>query len=183
MMRRLLIGLALALVALPAAANPSADELINIFAQPCVTRFPDNAAVERYAAEALLAVMPAERLRRLLGTDPGEGWLQNTARGQYLLTVELPPYHTCAVRKVGPAALNILPAFSRTLGAWVAKQPGASLKDMPAQATTVGGLPSHAYLWTLDRGPGELAESLMVIATDIEGSGTELRLVRAVGNR
>jgi hypothetical protein len=74
-----------ALGAVPArAATSAAVELVEIFARACLEKFPDDAAVRQFAAEKQLTVMPDGRLHRLLGTDPGEGWIHNTARGQIL---------------------------------------------------------------------------------------------------
>jgi len=185
-MRGILIGLSLALVLLgvaPGRADPAADELLDIFAGLCFGRFPDETAVRQYASEKGLAVMPAEQLRHLLGTDPGEGWLQNAAQGQYLVTIEMPPYHACAIRKPVSTSPDIVPAFSRVLGAWAAKQPGTSLKEDPPQTVNIDGLPSQAYVWNLERGAGEQVEALMLIVTKVSDLGTEVRLVRSIGNR
>jgi hypothetical protein len=168
-----------ALGAAPArAAAPAAVELVEIFAQACLEKFPDDTAVRQFAAEKQLAVMPDDRLHRLLGTDPGEGWIHNTARGQYLLTIEMPPYHTCAIRKGDSAAPDFLASLSEVLAA-VAKQPVASLKQQPVQTTPVGGLPSQVYEWDLDRGPGKQAETLLAIVTNVTNR-VEVRLVRAI---
>jgi hypothetical protein len=182
-MRRILIGLTLALIALPAAADQAVDELVNIFAEACLTRFPDETAIRHYAGENRLAIMPDEQLHRLLGTDPGEGWLQNTSRGQYPLTIEMPPYHTCAIRKAVAQQTVFLPVFSQTLTAWAAKQPGTSLKEMPSQTPNIDGLPSTVYIWELHRGPDTQAEKLIAIVTNFSDGAAELRLARAIGNR
>ena len=169
-----------ALGAAPARATvPAAEELVDIFARVCLEKFPDDTAVRQFAAEKQLAVMLDDRLHRLLGTDPGEGWIHNTARGQYLLTVEMPPYHTCAIRKGDSAAPDFLANFSEVLAAWAAKQPLASLKQQPVQTTPVGGLPSQVYEWHLDRGPGKQAETLLAIVTSVTNR-VEVRLVRAI---
>jgi hypothetical protein len=174
------LAVVVALGAAPAcAAAPAAVELVEIFARVCLEKFPDDTAVRQFAAEKQLAVMPDDRLHRLLGTDPGEGWIHNTARGQYLLTVEMPPYHTCAIRKGDSAAPDFLANFSEVLAAWAAKQPLASLKQQPVQTTPVGGLLSQVYEWDLDRGPGNQAETLLAIVTNVTGR-VEVRLVRAI---
>jgi hypothetical protein len=172
-----------ALVALSAtpvgAAEPAAVELVEMFAGVCLGKFPDDTAVRQFAAEKGLAVIPDDRLRAMLGTDPGEGWLQNTARGQYVLTIELPPYHTCAIRKSDSAAPDFVASFSLLLAAWAAKQSGASLKQLPPQTAQVGGLPAQVHQWVLDRGPGKQAETLMAIVTNAT-SRVEVRLVRQI---
>ena len=149
------------------------------FAGVCLGKFPDDAAVRQFAAEKRLAVMPDDIVRKLLGTNPGQGWIQNTARGRYFLTIEMPPYHTCAIRKADSAAPDFLAAFSLQLAAWAATQSGASLKPSPPQNTEVSGLPTQAYLWILDRGPGKPAETLMALVTNATNK-VVVRLVRQI---
>jgi hypothetical protein len=143
-------GVALAaLVALSAtpvcAVEPAAVELIDMFAAVCLGKFPDDAAVRQFAAEKQLAVMPDDIVRKLLGTDPGQGWFEDTARGRYVLTIEMPPYHTCAIRKADSAAPDFLTAFSLLLGIWAGTQSGASLKQSPPQNAEVRGSPIQVY--------------------------------------
>jgi hypothetical protein len=161
------------------AVEPAAVELIDMFAAVCLLKFPDDAAVRQFAAEKQLAVMPDDIVRKLLGTDPGQGWIQNTASGRYVLTLELPPYHTCAIRKAGSAAPDFLAAFSLLLGTWAATQSGASLKQAPPQNAEVGGSPSQVYRWVLDRGSGKPAETLMALVTKATNR-VEVRLVRQI---
>jgi hypothetical protein len=180
------LGIA-ALVALGAAparaAEPAAAELVDIFATACLRKFPDDSAVRQYARDKGLAGMPAEQIHRLLGTNPGEGWLQNAARGQYLVTVEMRPFHTCAIRKPDTKAPDFLSTFSQTLGTWAAAQSGAGLKGPSSQVANVrDGGPSQVYVWQLTRRPSVPPETLMAIVSNIQG-GTEVRLVRAVGDR
>jgi hypothetical protein len=182
-MRWILIGLVLVLVAQPAAADMAADELVKIFAETCLKRFPDETSIQQYARENRLAIMPDEQLYHLLGSDPGEGWLRNTTRGQYLLTVEMPPYHTCAIRKSDAQQPDFLLVFSQTLAAWAAKQTGTNLRESPSMTLHIDGVPSKEYLWELHHSQNERPEELMAIVSNIPGGVTEIRLVRAIGNR
>ena len=177
-------GVALAaLVALSAtpvrAVEPVTVELIDMFAGACLGKFPDDAAVRQFAAEKQLAVMPDDIVRKMLGTDPGQGWILNTAQGRYALTIEMPPYHTCAIRKADSAAPDFLTAFSLLLGMWAGTQSGASLKQSPPQNAEVGGYPAQVYRWVLDRGPGKPAETLMALVTNATNR-VEVRLVRQI---
>ena len=177
-------GAALAvLVALSAtpvcAVEPAAVELIDMFAAVCLGKFPDDAAVRQFAAEKRLVVMPDDSVRQLLGTDPGQGWFQDTARGRYVLTIEMPPYHACAIRKSDSAAPDFLTAFSLLLAMWAGTQSGASLKQLPPQDVQIGGSPTRIYPWTLDRGPGKQAETLMALVTNTTNR-VAVRLVRQI---
>jgi hypothetical protein len=161
------------------AADPTVVELVEMFAGVCLGKFPDDTAVRQFATEKGLAVIPDDRLRYMLGTDPGVGWLQNTARGEYVLTIEMPPYHTCAIRKAESTAPDFVASYSQVLAAWAAKQSGASLKQLPPRAAKVGGFPAQVYQWLLDRGPGKQAETLMAFVTNAT-SKVEVRLVRQI---
>ena len=137
-----------------------------MFAAICLEKFPDDTAVQKFATEQRLDVMPEERLRRLLGTDPGMGWLQNTPRG-------------CAIRKADSTQPDFLGAFGLLLAGWAATQAGASLKQLPMQTPQIGGVPSQLYGWQLDRGPGKQAETLMAIVSNAAGR-VEVRLARSI---
>ena len=165
--------------ATPARADdPATVELVGMFAAICLEKFPDDAAVQKFATDQHLDVVPEQRLRHMLGTDPGMGWLQTAPRGQYVLTIELPPYHACAIRKADSRQPDFLSAFGRLLAAWAATQ-GANLKQLPAQTPQIGGAPSQVYLWQLDRGPGKQAETLMAIVSNAVAT-VEVRLVRSI---
>jgi hypothetical protein len=180
---RLGIAALIAFGALPVgAAEPAAAELVEIFAGACLAKFPDDADVRQFAREKQFFAMPEERLRHLLGTDPGEGWIQNGAHGQYLLTIEFPPYHTCAIRVTGPKAPDFLAGLSESMGSWAASQTGTSLKGPSQKTATVGGVPSQVYLWEFDRGQGKSVDTLMAIVSNLTDV-TEVRLVHGVGNR
>ena len=166
--------------ATPASADdPAVVQLLGMFAAICLERFPDDAAVQKFAADQKLEVMPEPRLRHMLGTDPGMGWLQTTPRGQYVLTIELPPYHTCAIRKADTTPPDFLGPFGQLLNGWAASQAGANLKQLPMQTPQIGGVPSQLYGWTLDRGPGKQAETLMAIVSKLPDR-TEVRLVHSI---
>jgi hypothetical protein len=180
LMQPLAIAILIAFGASPVrAAEPATAELLEVFAAACLTKFPDDTEVRKYAREKQFDVMADERLRRLLGTDPGEGWVQNGAYRQYLLTLELPPYHTCAIRAVNAKTPDLIPTFSEQIGSWAAGQAGASLKGPSKQTASIGGIPSEVYVWGLDRGPGKSGETLMAVVPS-PPDVTEVRLVRGI---
>jgi hypothetical protein len=169
-----------ALGAMPVRAADSAwSEMIDMFAAACLGKFPDDNAVRQLAADKRFAVMPDNMVHQLLGTDPGQGWLQDTARGRYLLTIEMPPFHTCAIRKTDTAAPDFLAPFSLLIGTWAATQSGASLKALPPQNAKVEGYPTEVHQWVVDRGPGKPTETLMMFVTNVDNK-VAARLVRQI---
>jgi hypothetical protein len=124
--------------------------------------------------------MPEARLRHMLGNDPGIGWLQTTPRGRYVLTIELPPYHTCAIRKADSTQPDFLGTFGLLLSVWAATQGGANLKQLPMQTPQIGGgVPSQLYAWQLERGPNKQGETLMAIVSHV-ADRVEVRVVRQI---
>jgi len=164
------------------AAEPAVVELLGMFITICLERFPDDDAVKQFANEKRLEAMTEEHIRHLLGKHPGTGWIHNSPQGRYVLTIEFPPYHTCAIRKADRVAPDFLPPLSQILGNWAARQSGASLRQLPKQEVQIGGMPSQVYKWELDRGPGTKTEGLMAIITNGPNM-VETRLARAVGDR
>jgi hypothetical protein len=153
--------------------------MIEMFAAACLAKFPDDVALRQYTIERRLATMPDDVVHQLLGTDPGQGWFQDTARGRYLLTLEMPPYHTCAIRRTDSAVPDFLAPFSLLLATWAATQSGASLKQLPSQNAQVGGFPTQVYQWLFDRGPGKPTESLMMFVSNATNK-VAVRLVRQI---
>ncbi len=177
-------GVALAaVVALNAAPIQAAEgagaELIEMFAAVCLQKFPDDSAVQQFAADKRLTVMSDTMIHQLLGADPGQGWIQETARGRYLLTIEMPPFHACAIRKTDTTTPDVLAPFSLLLDTWIATQSGASLKALPAQNMKLGGFPTEVHQWIIDRGRGKPAESLMLFVTNATDRFA-VRLVRQI---
>ena len=172
-----------ALVALGAkpvrAAEPAWGAMVGMFAEACLEKFPDDTAVRQYAAAKRLTVMPDDMVHQLLGADPGQGWIQNTARGRYLLTIEMPPYQACAIRRTDNATPDFLAPFSLLLGVWAANQSGVSLKELPSQNVLIQGSPTLARRWVVDRGPGKPTELLIVLVTNLNDK-TSVRLVRQI---
>jgi hypothetical protein len=161
------------------AAEPAWAEMIEMFAAACLTKFPDDVAVRQYAVEKRLTVMPDDMVRQLLGADPGQGWVQDTARGRYLLTIEMPPYHACAIRRTDNAAPDFFASLMQVLNAWAGTQPGTSLKPLPQQNVLIQGSPTLARQWVVDRGPGKPTELLMVLVTNLNNKAA-VRLVRQI---
>jgi len=163
-------------------AAPASSELVELFAALCLMKFPDDAAADAYGHAKGFTPMPMERLRSLLGTAPGRGWLYETPLGVYAVTIEKPPYHTCTIRKRFATAPNIHNAYSAMLTLWSTTQRAGTLKELPSQRRSVGGNPTQTYLWALRSSDAKRKEELMALVTSI-GQETEIRLVHATGNR
>jgi len=167
-------------------ADPQKDavgELLDLFAAFCLMKFPDDAAAETYGSARGFKPMPPERLRGLLGQDPGVGYLYETGQGTYAVTIERPPFHTCAIRKRFTRSPEMKGRYVTTLNLWAGTQRQGKLSELPTQHPTISGAPTVAYLWDLARSDGKGAEKFMLFITTAAGEEPEIRLVRALGNR
>lgn len=164
---------------IPAGATDSAwTHMIDIFAEACLKDFPDDGAVRQFANDKHFTSLPDEAIHQLLGTDPGQGWTQESDHGRHLLTIEFPPYHTCAVRKIDTSEPDYIAPTRLLIAAWAAKQ-GATLKESPMQSARMSGLPTEVYSWVVDRGSTRPNETLMIFVTRTERK-VAARLVRQI---
>lgn len=91
--------------------------LVAAFSQFCLEGFPGDAQPRPPLDTTLVPLAPAV-LNELLHGDPGRGWAYTTPDGLFVLTLENPPYHTCAVRRVyQKQPLYSLPWLVQ-IGAW-----------------------------------------------------------------
>jgi len=85
----------------PAGAQPEdpmALQLLDFFSQFCFQKFPDDAALAAEVEAQGAVAMTADEAKERLHGDPGRGWTINHDGGQFVLILESPPYHACAVR-------------------------------------------------------------------------------------
>jgi len=104
----LLAGAALAEDAPP----PVSDEFVKLFASYCLNKFPDDDALLKQAEADKLEPLSPAQVRTMLHKDTGIGWVVAGARLQYVLTVEQPPFHTCALRHASDHMLDGQPLIA-----------------------------------------------------------------------
>lgn len=172
----------------PAAAQDTQEQkaigaLMDVFGEFCLKRFPNGAAVQTYVAAQGIAAMPETRLRHILGSDPGAGWLQTNAFGEYSLTIEQPPYHTCAGRKQFPRVPDVRTAYAARLKSWVASLAGATMTEQPPESPTIDGIVSRAFIFPVAVPGVAKNEMLLAVVTPFDDGRAEVRLARAIGNR
>lgn len=104
----LLAGAALAQDSSP----PVPDEFVRLFSTYCLNKFPDDGALlKQTEADKLEPLSPAQ-VRTMLHKDTGVGWVVSGAKLQYVLTVEQPPFHTCALRYISEQPLDGQPLMA-----------------------------------------------------------------------
>jgi hypothetical protein len=85
------------------------EEFVRLFRSYCLEKFPDDIALAAQAGEdKFVALTPAE-VKGVLHDDPGQGWLITGQDAKYILTVEQPPFHTCALRRQAAIVFSSAP--------------------------------------------------------------------------
>ncbi len=104
----------------------------------CLSAFPDEAALRRELARADAIPLSAAEVRTMLHDDPGEGWrLPGTP---FTLTLEAPPYRTCAIRRMTRNGLPTAEPYEQAVKAYARR---STLRIAPLQSAS-GRLPSGA---------------------------------------
>ena len=104
----LLAGAALAEDAPP----PVSDEFVRLFTSYCLNKFPDDDALVKQAEADKLAPLSPAQVKTMLHKDTGIGWVVAGRQLQYVLTVEQPPFHTCALRHASDHMLDGQPLIA-----------------------------------------------------------------------
>ena len=155
------ILLAGAAVAQDQPVAPVPDEFVRLFSGYCLGKFPDDTALaDKARADHREPLTPAQ-VQSYLHADPGVGWLVGDD-GKYVLTIEQPPFHACAIRRYVPqvldskalfaAASDFLAPSGRKLGPLQTTQrqigPGIVSSGMLMQVIGASGQPStEAYMF------------------------------------
>lgn len=93
----------------PAPSTPVSAEFVDLFSSYCLHQFPDDGAVRAQATgEGQRPLSPAE-VGSFLHVDPGTGWMIAGHETSYVLTVQVPPYHACALRRYSDVPLDGTP--------------------------------------------------------------------------
>jgi hypothetical protein len=165
-----------------AQADPIGD-VLSAFEQACLKHFPASTAIDEVVAQKGLQPVSDQDLHAMLGTDPGVGFYTQSPPGPYTLTVEFPPYHTCAIRKRFPDRPDVRARLGALLQSWVKTQRGATMMSHPTETDQVGGIASRVDIFEVTMPRIKEPEEMLAILTPIAGGGSELRLARAIGNR
>ncbi|MDZ5647857.1 NMCC_0638 family (lipo)protein [Nitrospirillum sp. BR 11828] len=108
----------------------AATELAEVFEDFCLKRFPDDEAVKAGAQD--LTAMTPDQVKGILKDDPGIGWYKKTPLALYKITLELPPYHACAVRRMTANGIPTVKPYLAAITAFAAAQ-GRPLQRQQAQ--------------------------------------------------
>jgi hypothetical protein len=160
------------------------SELVDTFLDLCLNVFPDDDAVAAKAKAAGHAPLSDEQVRQFLHNDPGRGWVVRRDDMVLAVTIELPPFHSCAVRTMVEIEPDIAMVTALAAGGWGLKQvPVETLVPGPSQTLPGDGLAQTAYQFLMlgpDNRPVELVGAYLTRYSSKEA--VEVRLVRMRGN-
>ena len=189
---RLAIATLLAAAAPPAAANPrapepgqppaqtpaqvAAQEMIQLYEEFCLTRFPDPQAIEAGAtAHHMTADAPDEANKVLLGR-PGVAWRLQSPNGTYQVAIESGGRRGCAVTGDVADDAGIRAAFDLLVTSYASAHDFGALTKPSLQTGLVHGAPGALQIIGADPGAGS-RQAFVNMATGA-GPVMQVRLTR-----
>jgi len=157
--------------------NAAEGELMDVYLDLCLNRFPDAAAFAAGAAARQMRPVPPETVKRYLHDDPGRGWIGASPSGAYVVTIEDPPYHACAVRRMQRPSPTFSTVFQVAVGAWAGMHKIPKLQRLPPVRQTANGATIDAQVEGVAGADGKVVQSFMALVTVYPGGQTEVRMV------
>jgi Gram-negative bacterial TonB protein C-terminal len=167
-------------------------ELAPIFAEFCIRDFPDEGAVSQYLSAHGAKAMSQAEVAAYLHADPGRGWYMQTSQALYGLTIETPPVHTCAVRRMTPNGMSTN-NVSRAIQDYVKQTGGKAVLVLPPMKHLPNGPDVQTIGTSVLDSNGKLTDAFGIylsnyhhrpalpMAVDaLDGVGLEVRISRTV---
>ena len=79
---------------------PAAADMAAVYQSICLDGFPSEAGLASALRAYDASPLTGGETMQILHADPGRGWRFRTAFANYTLTVEDPPFNTCALRRM-----------------------------------------------------------------------------------
>ena len=169
-----------------------------MFSEVCISDFPDDSKVKAFLKAKSATIMSPTEVQRYLKSDPGQAWYIKTPVALYGVTIEEPPYHTCAIRRMTPegaessgmvAVANATKAYASSIGGSTVMIPANNGRSNPEGpdilsvgiGVVLNGQPSDAFGVFISNYHGRVPEPW--IADGTPGVGVEIRFSRRVINR
>ena len=115
-------------VAALTGATPQADaiqaRMAALYDEICLHAFPDDAAVDALMKAKGAMPMTPEEVKVTLRDDPGRGWFVPDGDRNIQVTIEMPPYDACVVRRTTPAGFSDLAAYQAVVAPFRKSHPG-----------------------------------------------------------
>lgn len=127
----------------PAAAEPGmttadATSMVGLYQRLCLQSFPKPAALAAALQPLDATELPAPEVASYLHADPGRAWRLHVDGVRYVLTVENPPFHTCALRRMTVAGLSDDRLYAQAVRSY-AQAHGLAIKHLPKRVLALSG--------------------------------------------
>ena len=171
-------------------------EMARVFDLFCLHAFPDISALDRLAKKDGAEPLTSPELASYLHNDPGKGWYYATPAATYVLTVERPPYQTCALRRMTPSGFPTVKPYLEAIKSFAETHGNAHLVLVGQQnGKTANGIDITAFAQSLQPSDTEPAsDTFIVVLTNYHGryagalsrdvgegtAGVEVRFARQV---
>jgi hypothetical protein len=155
----------------------SAQDMLMIYEEFCLQRFPDPDAIQAgVAAHHLAPATPAETATALLGRT-GKAWAAATPNGRYLIAFEARPHRGCAVTGSASDDEGIRAAFDLAVQSFASGHEFGMLQRPPLQTGKLAGRDTTLQLIGATP-PGRTRQAFVnALSTNPDGS-PQLRLTR-----
>jgi hypothetical protein len=159
--------------AAPVTAGLGAQQaaaMVGLYQKLCLQDFPDSATLTAALTALDASEMAAEEVTRYLHADPGRGWKLLVDGTAYVLTVENPPYHTCALRRMTPNGLADHAGYDQAVSAYAAAHRLAVRQLAKRVLPLSGGAELTAFSSVLaPAGATTARETSLLLLTDYHG--------------
>lgn len=176
----MLLGAAQTPAASPVASDPAIARVVALYDELCLRAFPDDTAVDAAMTAKGATALTREQIAVTLRDDPGRGWLLKDGDRNIQITLELPPFHACSVRRTVSGGETMGDAYRAVVASFQAANPGFGAG--PPMDADMGDLHIHAtgVQRVLPKGGGE---SLLVVEQRARSGGdgsVDLRYVHQI---
>ncbi len=163
-------------------AEAAATEMAQLYQRFCLNAFPDKGALQAELGAAQATPLPAAEVAAILHADHGKGWRVVTPGARYIVTVEDPPYNTCALRRMTRAGLPNADAYVDVVKHYAAARSLTVGEMQMLQRRTPAGASVELMGNPILRSTvAQSHESTIYITTDYHGHFDRLANPEAVG--
>ncbi len=78
----------------------AAADMATLYQHICLQAFPNDDEAEAVLQKLGAIPLDQAQVAAILHDDPGQGWALSTPTAHYAVTIEAPPFHTCAIRRM-----------------------------------------------------------------------------------
>lgn len=160
------------------AVRDQSEDLIDLYQNFCLNRFPSDQAIAAGVAEAKLPLAGKQDAAALLKGSKGAAWTSQTKNGRFTLAVQ--PGRGCAVQTDFAGSDANRAVFEVAVKAYVSEHDLGALQSAPLQhdSDNTGSMTTEAF--QLDRGAAAAKEQFIDMTRRTPDGAAQTRLVRVL---